>query len=171
MQGSDPMPKVFDELRRLASAQLGRQASGHTLQATALVNEAWLKLAARPNLVFEDRAAYLSLASRVMRQILIDHARSRRRQKRGGGRQRVTLAVAEAADSPLQVDVLALHEALQELATLNAERVRLVELRFFGGLTEVETAEVLGLSRRQTQHAWKLARAFLQRELERDAGG
>ena len=165
MQGSDPTPLVYDELRRLAGAQLRLQASGHTLQPTALVNEAWLKLAANPDLVFEDRRAYLVLASRAMRQVLIDHARGKQRDKRGGGWQRVTLGALESAEESLDVDLLALDEALAQLAELNEDRVRLVELRFFGGLTETEAAEVLGISRREASRQWRAVRAWLQTRL------
>ena len=166
MEGSDPTPLIYDELRRLAASQLGLQAAGHTLQATALVNEAWLKLAANPDLVFEDRRAYLVLASRAMRQVLIDHARGKQRDKRGGGWQRVTLAALEADEDALQVDMLALDEALTELAKLNEDRVRLVELRFFGGLTETEAAEVLGISRREASRQWRAVRAWLHTRLD-----
>ena len=171
MQGSDPspqtpLPQVYDELRRLAASQLSLQASGHTLQPTALVNEAWLKLAANPDLVFEDRRAYLVLASRAMRQILIDHARGKLRDKRGGGWQRVTLAALETDPDALDVDLLSLDEALSELAKLNPDRVRLVELRFFGGLTETEAGEVLGISRREASRQWRAVRAWLRTRLE-----
>jgi len=166
VQDSDPTPAVYDELRRLAGAQLRLQAAGHTLQPTALVNEAWMKLAANPELVFEDRRAYLVLASRAMRQVLIDHARGKQRDKRGGGWQRVTLGALESADESLHVDVLALHEALTELAKLNEDRVRLVELRFFGGLTETEAADVLGISRREASRQWRAVRAWLHTRLD-----
>ena len=165
MQGSEPTPQIYDELRRLAAAQLRLQAAGHTLQPTALVHEAWLKLAAAPRLVFEDRRAYLVLASRAMRQILIDYARGKLRDKRGGGWQRVTLAAIET-EAALDVDLLALDEALAELAELNQDRVRLVELRFFGGLTESEAAEVLGISRREASRQWRAVRAWLQTRLD-----
>lgn len=166
MQGSDPTPHVYDELRRLAGAQLHLQAAGHTLQPTALVNEAWLKLAAHPDLVFEDRRAYMVLASRAMRQVLIDHARGKLRDKRGGGWQRVTLGALESAQESLDVDVLALNEALTQLAELNEDRVRLVELRFFGGLTETEAADVLGISRREASRQWRAVRAWLHTRLD-----
>lgn len=166
MHGSDPTPQVYEELRRLASAQLRQQAVGHTLQPTALVNEAWLKLAANPNLVFEDRRAYLVLASQAMRHVLIDHARGKQRDKRGGGWQRVTLGALEAGRDAFDVDLLALDEALAELAKLNEDRVRLVELRFFGGLTVTEAGEVLGISRREATRQWRAVRAWLHARLD-----
>lgn len=167
MPPPDLAPHVYDELRRLAAAQLRDQPIGHTLQPTALVNEAWLKLAANPDLRFEDRRAYLVLASRVMRQVLVDHARGKRRAKRGGDGnwQRVTLGGVAAAGDALDVDMLALDEALTELAELKPERVRLVELRFFGGLTEAEVAQVLGISPRQVTRQWRTVKAWLRTRL------
>ncbi|MCP3918432.1 MAG: hypothetical protein GY711_23045 [bacterium] len=138
MNRPDLASQVYEELRQLAGAQLRLQVACHTLQPTALVNEAWLKLAANPDLRFEDRNAFLALASRAMRQVLIDHARGKRRDKRGAGWQRVTLSALDAPDGEIVVDLPALDDALEELAKLNAERVRLIELRFFGGLTETE---------------------------------
>ncbi len=165
LQNPDPAPHVYAELRRLAAAQMRAQSAGHTLQPTALVSEAWLKLAANPDLRFEDRRAYLVLASRVMRQILIDHARGKRRMKRGGGWQRLTLAGIEASGGDGDVELLTLNDALAELEELSPDRVRLVELRFFGGLTEMETCETLGISRRQASVQWRAARAFLRTRL------
>lgn len=161
LKGPDLAPHVYDELRRLAAAQLRGQAVGHTLQPTALVSEAWLMLAANPDLRFEDRRAYLVLASRAMRQILIDHARGKRRQKRGGNWKRLTLAGLEAPGGNMDVDLLTLNDALAELEQLSPSRVRLVELRFFGGLTETEASETLGISRRKASRQWRAARAFL----------
>ncbi|MBT8484146.1 MAG: RNA polymerase subunit sigma-70 [Phycisphaerales bacterium] len=170
MPTPDLAPHVYDELRRLAAAQLRDQPAGHTLQPTALVNEAWVKLAANPNLRFEDRRAYLVLASRVMRQVLIDHARGKRRAKRGGNWRRVTLVAAEAPGGPVDVDLLALEEALEELAVLKPDRVRLVELRFFGGLTEAEAGQVLGVSERQVSRQWRTVKAWLRSRLGPDDG-
>ncbi|MFT7680429.1 MAG: RNA polymerase sigma-70 factor (ECF subfamily) [Planctomycetota bacterium] len=166
MDGPNLAPQVYEELRRIAAAQLRSQAVGHTLQPTALVNEAWMKLAANPDLQFEDRRAYLVLASRAMRQVLIDHARGKRRDKRGGNWRRVTLAALEVSEGSLDVDVLALEEALEELGELNAQRVQLVELKFFGGLTESEAAEVLGISRREATRQWRAVKAWLHTRLE-----
>jgi RNA polymerase sigma factor (TIGR02999 family) len=166
LKGPDLAPHVYDELRRLAAAQMRAQAAGHTLQPTALVSEAWMKLAANPDLLFEDRRAYLVLASRAMRQILIDHARGKGSQKRGGQWKRLTLAELDAPGSELDVDLLALEDALAELERLSPDRVRLVELRFFGGLTETEASEALGISRREASRQWRAARAFLKTRLE-----
>ena len=166
LKGPDLAPYVYDELRRLAAAQMRHQAAGHTLQPTALVSEAWLKLAAHPDLEFDDRRSYKVLASRAMRQVLIDHARGKRSQKRGGDWERLTLADLEAAGGGLDVDLIALEDALAELERIQPERVRLVELRFFGGLTETEAGEALGISRREASRQWRAARAFLLTRLQ-----
>jgi RNA polymerase sigma factor (TIGR02999 family) len=167
---ADLMPVVYDELRRLAGAQLRGQASGHTLQATALVNEAYLKLAGHPNLEIGNRQEFLLIAGRVMRNVLVDHARARDAVKRGGGWQRLTLSAAFDDGSAHQLDVLALNEALTELTTLNERMGRLVELRFFCGLDENEAAEVLGVSRAAVSRDWRMARAWLAHKL-RDGEG
>jgi len=159
-------PQIYAELRQLAGAQLRSQAAGHTLQPTALVNEAWMKLAGNPDLHFENRHAYLALAARAMRQVLVDHARGKLSEKRGGGWRRVTLAAFDASKEDRDVDLLALEDALAELGKLNPERVRLVELRFFGGLTETEAAEVLGISRREATRQWRAVRAWLHTRLD-----
>jgi len=166
MNAPDLVPLVYEELRRLAGAQLREQVPGHTLQPTALVNEAWLKLAANPDLRFENRHAFLALASRAMRQVLIDHARGKQREKRGGGWQRVTLSAVGAPGGEVDVDLIALDDALKELAKLSAERARLIELRFFGGLTVTEAGEVIGISRREASRQWRSARAWLQIRLD-----
>jgi len=166
LKGPDLAPLVYDELRRLAAAQMRAQAAGHTLQPTALVSEAWLKLAAHPDLQFEDRRAYKVLASRAMRQVLIDHARGKRSQKRGGQWERLALADMEASGGEVDVDMLALEDALAELERMSPDRVRLVELRFFGGLTEAEASETLGISRREASRRWRAARAFLKTRLQ-----
>jgi RNA polymerase sigma-70 factor (ECF subfamily) len=163
---SELVSQVYEELRKLAGGQLRMQVASHTLQPTALVNEAWLKLAANPDLRFENRHAFLALASRAMRQVLIDHARGKQRDKRGDGWQRVTLSGLDAPGGENDVDLLALDDALEELAQLNPERVRLIELRFFGGLTETEAGEALGISRREASRQWRSARAWLQIRLD-----
>ena len=162
MKDSDHAPFVYDELKRLAAAQMRGQAAGHTLQPTALVSEAWMKLAAQPDLEFEDRRAYLILASKAMRQVLIDHARGKDAMKRGGRWNRLTLSEVDVPGRAFDVDLLGLDEALEELERLNPDRARLVELRFFGGLTETEAGEVLGISRREASRQWRSARAFLR---------
>jgi len=166
LKGPDLAPHVYDELRRLAAAHMREQAAGHTLQPTALVSEAWLKLASHSDSRFEDRRSYLVLASRAMRQVLIDHARRKRSEKRGGQWKRLTLAGLEASGGDLDVDLLTLEDALSELERFNPDRVRLVELRFFGGLTETEASEVLGVSRREASRQWRAARAFLLTRLQ-----
>jgi RNA polymerase sigma factor (TIGR02999 family) len=166
MDGPELVSQVYEELRKLAGGQLRMQGGSHTLQPTALVNEAWLKLAANPDLRFENRNAFLALASRAMRQVLIDHARGKQRDKRGDGWQRVTLSGLDAPEGEVDVDLLALDDALEELAKLSPERVRLIELRFFGGLTEAEAGDVLGISRREASRQWRAARAWLQIRLD-----
>ena len=158
---SDLLPRVHEELRRLAAARLRHQPGNHTLQPTALVNEAWMKLAKDPALRFESRREFLVLASRAMRQVLVDHARGKHRAKRGAGWERITLSELAAPRGADDVDLLMLESALDELATLNPDRVRLVELRFFGGLNETEAAEVLGISRHQAFRHWQATRAWL----------
>ena len=159
------MPVVYDELRRLAGAQLRDQRPGQTLQATALVNEAYLKLAGHPDLGTGTREEFLRLACRVMRNVFVDHARERNAAKRGGGWQRLTLSAAFEDGSARQLDVLALDEALTELTAMNERMGRLVELRFFCGLDENEAAEVMGVSRAATSRDWRMARAWLAHKL------
>lgn len=160
------MPLVYDELRRLAGSYLRRERSDHTLQPTALVHEAFLKLVGQ-ELNLQNRAHFFGVAAQVMRCILVDHARGHDAAKRGNGAARFTLE--EVQDTPLesQVDLLALDEALNELARLDPPQARLVELRYFGGLTIEETAEVLGLSPATVKREWRLARTWLHRELSR----
>ncbi len=162
------MPVVYDELRRLAGAQLRDQASGQTLQATALVNEAYLKLAGHPELGTANRQEFVRLACRVMRNVLVDHARARNAAKRGGDWQRLTLSAAFDEGSTHALDVLALNDALTELSAMNERMGRLVELRFFCGLNENEAAEVMGVSRTATSRDWRTARAWLAQKLRDD---
>lgn len=161
---------LYSELHGRARRALGQGA--HTLQPTAVVHEVWLRLSQGEPIQAGDRQHFLRIATRAIRAVLIDHARRGRTARRGGCGERLPLDDAILAwDADGTLDPLVLDELLGRLRRRDQSLADLVELRFFGGLTEVETAEVLGLSRRQTQHAWKLARAFLQRELERDAGG
>ena len=162
------MPALYDELRRLAGAQLGRRKGGLTLQATALVNEAYLKLSGSQTLGGRSRNEFLGLACKVMRNVLVDHARARGAVKRGGGGERITLTTAFEGDDTRQVDVLAVNEAVDELTRMNERMGRLVELRFFCGLTETEAAEVMGVSRAAVSRDWRMARAWLARELRDD---
>jgi RNA polymerase sigma factor (TIGR02999 family) len=160
------MPAVYDELRRLASSYLRRERAGHTLQPTALVNEAYLKLVDQRKARWHNRAQFFGVAAQLMRRILVDHARVRQAQKRGGSdQQQISLSQADRIAEKPDIDLLALHEALNELAELDEQQARIVELRFFGGLTIEETTEVLGISHATVERDWTLARAWLRREL------
>lgn len=161
--GAALLPFVYDELRRLAAAYLAGERSNHTLQATALVNEAWLRIGERSAV---DREHFLALAAQAMRRVLIDHARTRDRDKRGGGAwQRVTLAEPVTPGGTTEVDILEIHEVLERLAARDARAARVVELRFFGGLSIDETARVLGVSSGTVDNDWFAAKAWLGREL------
>ena len=166
------MPLVYDELRRLARGYLGRERRAFTLQPTALVNEAYLRLLKDRKQDWRTRAQVIGIAAVSMRQILIEAARARNAQKRGGELARVTLDEGLVADEARNVDVLAVDDALHKLAAIDAEQARLVELRFFGGLTVEESAEALGISPATVKRHWAVARAWLQREITRgDADG
>jgi RNA polymerase sigma-70 factor, ECF subfamily len=161
------LPLVYDELRRLAARYVGRERQPQTIQATALVHEAYLRLFKDERLKWENRAHFMGIAANSMRQILIERARARAAAKRGGQHDRITLdeAMVRAPEAPL--DLLALDEALTRLAALDPQQARLVELRFFGGLTIEETAEALGVSPATVKRAWTAARAWLHREISR----
>ncbi len=164
-------PLVYDQLRALASRYFRDQAAGHTLQPTALVHEAYMKLVGPTDIHWQSRGQFLVLASKAMRSILVDHARGKNRAKRGGGWQRVSIDVAEAfrpAGGVGVLDMLALDEALNKLAELDARQEQLVELRFFGGLKAEQAAEVLGISTTTATDQWRVARAWLQRFLTAD---
>jgi RNA polymerase sigma factor (TIGR02999 family) len=158
-------PLVYAELRRIASREMRREKPGRTLQTTALVHEAYLRLLKDASLSFESRAHFLGIAARAMREILIEHARARSARKRGGGAVRLTLDDARLPMAAMSIDVLALDEALQRLARLDERHARVVELRYFGGLSVEETAVALDLSPATVKRAWTLARAWLFREL------
>ena len=160
-------PQVYEELRRLARRSMRGQRPEHTLQPTALVHEAYMKLARSPGLDASDRSRFLALAARAMRQILVDHARAKGAARRGEGGLRVELAEAAGATPPPTVDLLSLHEALDRLAAIDERKVQIVELRFLAGLTVEEVAEVLGLSAPTVKRDAAMARAWLFRELER----
>lgn len=172
------LPLLYEELRGLAARQLARERLGHTLVPTALVHEAWLKLKDQRGAEFRDRGHFLALAALAMRRILVSHAERRRAEKRGGGAQSVTWTEgfspsegprgARGADTD-PLDLLALEQALQTLASKDPRKARLVELRFFGGLENAETAAILGVTERTVERDWRLAQAFLRRELERGA--
>ena len=156
---------VYSELHRLAAAQMRRQPSGHTLQPTALVNEAYLRLMGAPDPSWNDRAHFLTAAARSMRSILVDFARRRGAQKRGGGQRKVTLDEKVHAGTHATEEIVAVHEALKKLEQIDPQGGRVVELRFFGGLTVEETAKVLGVSEPTVYRAWEHARSWLFREM------
>ena len=161
------MPLVYSELHRLASNYLRRERPTHTLQPTALVNEAYLKLIVQKNAKWQHRAQFYGVAAQLMRRILVDHARQHQAAKRGGSdQQKLSITSAERLVQQPEVDLMALHEALKELATLDPQQERIVELRFFGGLSIEETAEVLGIGHATVERDWKMARAWLRRKLE-----
>jgi RNA polymerase sigma factor (TIGR02999 family) len=164
------MPLVYDELRAIAHGQLRRERPDHTLGTTALVHEAYLKLIDQRQADWQDRTHFFSIAARAMRRILIDYARRHVAAKRGGGMRKVALeeafqlAAGERAD-----ELLAIDDALERLAALDARQAKVVEYRFFGGMTEDETAQVLGITSRTVRRDWIKAKGWLQRELDRDA--
>ena len=168
MQHADLMPLVYDELRRIAARYISRERPGQTLQATALVNEAYVRLAAERPREFANRTHFLAIAALSMRQILVQRARARKAAKRGGAPHRITLddRNIDQAHLPADVDVLALDEALSKLAALDREQARIVELRYFAGLTVEETADVLGSSPATVKRHWAMARAWLKQTLE-----
>lgn len=158
-------PLVYDELRGLAERALLRERCDHTLQATALVHEAYMKLVGREPVAWRDRAHFRALAAQAIRHILVDHARTKKREKRGGGRGRVPLREDMTPDRAGGVDLVALDEALHRLSNDHPRKTLVVELRFFGGLTVAETAEVLGVNARSVERDWQFARAWLFRAL------
>ncbi|HEU0254162.1 MAG TPA: sigma-70 family RNA polymerase sigma factor [Pyrinomonadaceae bacterium] len=161
------MPLVYSELRRLASNYLRRERAEHTLQPTALVNEAYLKLVDQRNAKWQNRAHFFGISAQLMRRILVDHARQRQAAKRGGSeQQRLSITSIEALAKQPTVDLLALNEALDELAKMDPQQSKIVELKFFGGLSIEETAEVIGVSHATVERDWKMARAWLRRQLE-----
>jgi RNA polymerase sigma factor (TIGR02999 family) len=158
------IPLVYDALRRIARHHLRGEREGHTLQTTALINEAYLKLVEQ-SVPWQSREHFFGIAARLMRQILVDYARARQRLKRGGDQHQITLTSnVEIADGQ-GADLLALNEALETLAEVDPQRSRIVELRFFGGLTIEETARVMGISTPSVERGWRAARAWLQTEL------
>jgi RNA polymerase sigma factor (TIGR02999 family) len=162
-------PLVEAELRRLARAYMRRERQAHTLQTTALVNEAFLRLTGARAVGWQDRAHFLGIAARLMRRVLVDHARARGYRKRGGGIQRVTLNERLVASPEPALDVIALDRALEALAAVDARKTRVIELRFFGGLSVEETATVLHVSPDTVKRDWRLAKLWLLRELEGEA--
>jgi RNA polymerase sigma factor (TIGR02999 family) len=159
------IPLVYDELRRLARRYLRRERPDHTLQSAALVNEAYLRLIRQDQPQWQNRAHFFGVAAQLMRHILVDHARNRAAAKRGAGAPRLTLDPDVALPQTRDVDLVALDDALNQLAALDPQQSRLVELRFFGGLSIEETSVVLGVSPATVKREWATARAWLQREM------
>ena len=159
------MPIVYDELRRQAARYLRREQAGHTLQTTALIHEAYVRLVDQRNMQWQNRAHFFGIAAQMMRRILVDHARSKKRVKRGGSEIRVSLDDVNVAARGQDLDVVALDEALDRLAQIDEQQSRVVELRFFSGLSVEETAEVMGISKSTVKRDWSMAKAWLHREL------
>jgi RNA polymerase sigma factor (TIGR02999 family) len=163
------MPLVYEELRRIARHYLRNERPGHTLQSTALVNEAYVRLVAQDVPQWQNRAHFFAVAAQLMRQILVDYARGYRAAKRGGSACKVALDEAAQVPCLVDVDIIALDEALKGLAKMNQQQSQVVELKFFGGLSLNDTAEVLGISASTVERYWLTARAWLYRELDRSA--
>jgi RNA polymerase sigma factor (TIGR02999 family) len=162
------LPLVYDELRRQAARYLRRERVGHTLQTTALIHEAYLRLVDQKNVHWQNRAHFFGIAAQLMRRILVDHARTKKRNKRGGSDIRVSLADAKVTAKVQDLDVVALDEALDRLAEIDEQQSKIVELRFFSGLTVEETAEVLAISPATVKRDWSVAKAWLHREISSD---
>ncbi len=162
-------PLVYRELHRLAKGYLRRERDGHLLQTTALINEAYLRLIDWKEVRWQNRAHFFGVAAQLMRRILVDFARARHQARHGGGARQVSFEEAAAVSVERSAELIALDEALEQLAAIDPRRSRIVDLRFFGGLSEEETAEVLKVSPRTVRREWSLARAWLHRELR--AGG
>ena len=161
------MPLVYDELRRLARSYLRRERPDHTLQATALVNEAYLRLIDQHSMTWQNRAHFFGIASQMMRRILVNHAIARRTAKRGGPAPKLSLDEAVKLGVQREVDLIALDDALKELEALDARQSRIVETRYFGGLSIEETAEALALSPATVKREWSTARLWLRRQIAR----
>lgn len=160
-------PALYAELRRIAAGLLAKEGGGHTLDPTALVHEAYMKLAAQRSHAWPDRAAFIGIAAQAMRRILVDHARTAGAQKRGGDARRIELTDAVAAFEERAIDLLGLDAALTELAALDDRKARLVEVRFFGGLSVEEAAAAMGTTLRTAERDWAFARAWLRDRLTR----
>lgn len=168
------IPEFYRELRTIAAALMKQERHNHTLQPTALINEAYLKMANLDSIDFSDRKRFFGAAAQTMRRLLIDHARGKRRNKRGGEHERVTLQEALAADGTSKdsdLDILALNEALTKLQELNPEHAQIVELRYFLGLTLAETATVLDVSTSTIERSWRAAKVWLRHEIKNDTHG
>jgi len=161
-------PLVYEELHRLARNHMSRERQGHTLQTSALVNEAYVRLIDQKNVRWQNRAQFFSIASRLMRRILVDYARSHRYAKRGGDMRRVSLDEAAIVAQEPAAELVALDDALKSLAALDPRKCQVVELRFFGGMSVEESAEVLGVSVVTVMRDWSTAKAWLQRAMEKE---
>lgn len=161
------IPIVHDELRRQASRCLRRERPGHTLETSDLINEAYLRLVDQKSLLLRNRTHFFGIAARLMRQVLVDHARAKHRLKRGGAGLRVTLTGAKAIASDGEIDLIGLDEALDRLVQIDPQQSRIVELRFFSGLNVEEIAEALGVSPATVKRDWRLAKGWLHREITR----
>ena len=157
---------VYDELRRIAGQYLRKEKSDHTLQPTALVHEAYMRLIDISDISWQDRAHFFAVSANIMRHILVDHARAKLAEKRGGDAQRISLEDADSLSSEPNIDLLAVDEALNELAEFDEQQSKIVELRFFGGLTIEETAHVAGISPATVKREWAMAKAWLHRRLK-----
>ena len=163
------MPLVYDEMRRLAHGYLRRERPGHTLQSTALVHEAFVRLTGNAPPQWEDRSHFFGIAAHLMRQILVEYARSRNAGKRGGGVLKLAIDSVEEPSARPDLDVVALDDVLKDLARIDFQQSRVVELRFFSGLSIEDTAQVLGISESTVKRDWNTARVWLYRELDRTA--
>lgn len=159
------LPAVYDELRRLASSHLQRERADHTLEATALVHEVYLKMVDQHDARWQNRAHFFAVAAQAMRRILVDHARGHGRAKRGGGRQKLALDDTPTLSTDRETSLVALDDALSRLAETQPDKVRIVEMRYFAGLNSEEIAEVLGITPRTVARHWQVARAWLYREI------
>jgi RNA polymerase sigma factor (TIGR02999 family) len=164
------MPLVYEELRRLARRYMKREREGHTLQTSALVNEAYLKMVNERDMRWQNRAHFFAVAAQLMRMILIDHARARKVAKRGGRADQVPLDEAVAVSEERAAELIALDDALKALQAVDERKSRIAELRFFGGLSVEETAEALNISQATVMREWRLAKAWLHRELNKEGG-
>jgi RNA polymerase sigma factor (TIGR02999 family) len=159
---------VYDELREVAAAQLRLESPGHTLQPTSLVHEAFIKLIDQERVDWQGRTHFLALGAQAMRRILVDHARGKKRKKRGHGRKRATVDELLTVSRHNPDDVVAVHEVLADLETLNPRQAQIVELRFFAGMTSGEVSDYLGVSKSTVDREWRVARAWLRKELSED---
>jgi len=159
---------AYDDFRRLAHSLMKNEAPDHTLDATAVVNEAYMKLIDQTRVNWAGKTHFIAVGAKIMRRILVDHAKAKNRFKRGGGQQRVSLDFNEPLSPQRDEDLLALDEALIRLATIDQRQAEIVEMRFFGGMTVAEVADILGVSKRTIENDWRMVRAWLKRELSED---